>query len=162
MVIYGRKFLNYQRQKILVIGSSFFDKKIFNKVNFLIYDKNNKFHLINFIKKLFTFLKKDFSFIKFYHYFNYYYFFSLFFKKNVIDYTQKNKIKRIYINYEGQPFQNYFINSLKVRDKKIKIYGYVFNTQQLPLHLLYTNQKVDYLVVYDKQIFYQLMKIGLE
>ena len=32
----------------------------------------------------------------------------------------------------------------------------MFNTQPLPLHLLYTNQKVDYLVVYDKQIFYQL------
>ena len=33
-VFIDRKFLNYQRQKILVIGSSFFDKKIFNKVNF--------------------------------------------------------------------------------------------------------------------------------
>ena len=110
-----RKFSNIDNYNNLIIASDSLRNSKYKSQDLVIYrDSEKKFFLFFLIKNVCLFvIKNNFSVIKFIHHFNIYYFYSLWFENKIIKYLKNNKISRIKINYEGQPFQNYFISSLK-------------------------------------------------
>lgn len=154
-----RKFRNIYNFNNLIIASDSLRNSKYKSQDLVIYrDSEKKFFLFFLIKNVCLFvIKNNFSILKFIHHFNVYYFYSLWFENKIIQYLKNNKINRIKINYEGQPFQNYFISSLKKKFPNIIIEAYIFATQPLPLHLLFNNQKIDRIIVYERQIMHQLI-----
>lgn len=138
--------------------------------------KNNLWLLINFdqINQLFktqenvlVFQKK-----KTFFYFNYLFYFSLiknffiilFFNKKLIDKNffinlygvlhrvlNKNKISRVFLAYESQPFQHAIIKFLKMKNKNIKIIGNLHsNLPPLPTDFIYKKKyEPDKLIVHS-------------
>jgi hypothetical protein len=154
-----RKFRNIKSFNNLVIASDSLTGSKYKSQELVIYrDNEKKFSLFFLIKNICLFIiRNNFSIIKLFHYFHVYYFYSLWFENRIMQYLKHNKINYIKINYEGQPFQNYFISSLKKNYPNIFIEAHIFNSQPLPMHLLFNKQKIDRLIVYQKQIKYQLI-----
>ena len=155
-----RKFSNINKYKNLIIASDNLQGSKYRNQDLVIYRKNEKkFFVFFLLKSILVFLyKNNFSIINFLHYFNIYTFYSIWFTEKIMKYVKENKINCLKINFEGQPYQNYFINLVKKYNPDIKIEAYIFATQPLPLHLLYNNQKIDKIYVYDQQVKFQLFK----
>jgi len=111
------------------------------------------------IKKIFYLLfKYKFSLKKVIHYCNFYSMFAESLAERIYHCINKNNIKNIMMPYEGQPFQKYLIKYIKQKNPKIKITGYAHSSQPLPLHLMYIDNKIDYLVAHNQDQFFHLNK----
>lgn len=101
----------------------------------LIYKKNYSRSLVFFFKELFkNLIRYKFNPKKFIHYFSA----QTIFAKKINEYTniilQNNKIDKVILPYEGQPFQNFVLSNL---DKKIKTYGIIHSIlPALPTNLI--------------------------
>jgi|TARA_Y100000031_G_C8247131_1_gene398663 hypothetical protein len=85
-----------------------------------------KLNLKNFFKQLFkTFWENKFSLIKLFHYFPYHSLFAKNISQILTKLIKENKINKILLPYEPQPFQQYLIQNTKKIDKKIKVVGYI-------------------------------------
>ena len=85
--------------------------------------------LIDFLKFV---IKNKFSTKKIFHYFNFNSQFSKIIFPNIATLIKKNKFKKIFLFYEAQPYQNYFIK--KIKDKyKVPTIGF-YHSGLLPVH----------------------------
>lgn len=134
----------------------------FNKIkllsgNILFLNDNKKIKIWSLLKILYEiFLKYNCSIYKFYNYANFYSLFAILVFKNIKKIIIKYKIKVLHIPYEGQPFQKYLIQGLKITYPKIKIFGYAHASQPLPLHMLNKNNKMDNLIVSSHDHYHQM------
>ena len=74
---------------------------------------------------------------------------------DLFEFTNKmniyNNTKNLLIVYEGQPFNNYLINKIKIHYKNIKVYGLVHSTlPMLPLNYIKRRGHPDYLLTPGK------------
>ncbi len=131
-----KKFKKKNLKNIFVLSKS----SIF-KINTII----NLFYLIKFVCILIV--KKNF-----FYSINVYSFFSYIFYSNFEKIFNKKKIKRIYMSYEGQPFQNYLIEKIKYQNKNIQIIGIVNSFQPFPIHLYNQTNSPDKIICCHRSI----------
>lgn len=123
------------------------------------YNEKISYNIFFLLKKIIKiFYKNNFSITKSIHYINFYSNFAEELSNNIYECVKRCKIKNIYIPYEGQPFQDYLIKSLKKKSHKTKIIGYAHSSQPLPLHLIYKNNKIDKLIAHNKNQLFHLNK----
>jgi hypothetical protein len=138
-----KKVLIYRDQNLIKKTDKniifFYQIKKINIFNKLIYLKYILKH--NSIKDFFCYINAESYFA--------YYFFKII-KKNI----NLNKMKKVFISYEGQPFQKYFISELKKINKKCKVISYDHALDAFPINLLYNkNFSPDLLMVHSKDQF---------
>lgn len=106
--------------------------------NVVILYNNNKKSLLFLIKKFFKILKEnDFSLNKFFNYFSSQTIFAEIVNSNLSVLIKKNKVNKIVMPYEGQPFQNFVIKNLKNKFINIKTIGFVHSMiPALPLNFI--------------------------
>ena len=111
-----------------------------------------KLNLKNFFKQLFkTFWENKFSFIKLFHYFPYHSLFAKNMSQALTKLIKENKIKKILLPYEQQPFQQYLIQNTKKIDKKIKVIGYIHSAlSSFPIDYIFRDIVPDKVLVHGE------------
>jgi hypothetical protein len=106
--------------------------------NVVILFNNNKKSFFFLIKKFFKILKEfGLSFNKCFHYFSSQTIFAEIVNSNLSVLIGKNKIEKIVMPYEGQPFQNFVFKNLKEKFIDIKTIGFVHSMiPALPLNYI--------------------------
>ncbi len=96
-------------------------------------NKNKKYiNLSIFLKTLLNILQiSKLSILNFFHYFSFYSFYAITLK-NIIFQNNLNKIKKIIMPYEGQPFQNYIFEEISLYYSNIQTIG-INHSSLLPL-----------------------------
>ena len=129
---------------------------LYNKKNFFKYDL---FYLIKIIYQ--NFLSNSLSIKKIFHSLSSNITFSNLLVDSINEEIKTEKIKKLIIPYEAQPFQRNLINEFKKKNKKIITIGYVHDVQALPVHyapleglpdilLLHSLDQKKYLIKYLK------------
>ena len=129
---------------------------LYNKKNFFKYDL---FYLIKIIYQ--NFLSNSLSIKKIFHSLSSNITFSNLIVDSINEEIKTEKIKKLIIPYEAQPFQRNLINEFKKKNKKIITIGYVHDVQALPVHyapleglpdilLLHSLDQKKYLIKYLK------------
>ena len=141
VLIYKDKNLIKKTEKNISFFFQGNQNRLLNKYLFLKYIIEN-----NSIKNIFCFINSD-SYLA-------YYFFQLF-KKRI----NLTKLENIFIAYEGQPFQKYFINNIKKYNSKCKILAYDHALDAFPINLLYdSNFSPDLLMVHSRDQYQAYIK----
>ncbi len=115
--------------------------------NVIILYNKKKFNLFFLTKKIFEIIIKNFfSLSKIFHYLSVQTVFAESVNLNLNLVIAKNKIKKVILPYEGQPFQNYLIKNLKLKDKNISILGFIHSMlPALPLNFIKKDGSPDYI-----------------
>ena len=110
----------------LISLDNYVPKKV-NKNIFILSKKNkNKFSLIYLLKKIFCLIfQNKFSLFKISHYCWYEYDFAEKTKSLFMKTFKNNNIKKLLINYESVPFQNYLIKAVKKKNIRTNTIGYL-------------------------------------
>ena len=156
------KINSYNKNILWVV--LYMDKKLPNKISeniILISNLQSKNKLRYFLSIFYLFkilFEKNFKLKKIFHELSY----SSLLAKN-IHYKLKpiinpQKIKKIFIPYEGQPFQNFIPAQLKKINNKIKIYGYVSHNLPHSFDMIYRNGSPDILFLQSKDQVYHFSK----
>ena len=97
---------------------------------------------LNFFQTLILLVKElNFKILNIYKVFSYQSFFAINFYKLVYPEIKKLNLKKIILPYEGQPIQNFFIQKIKKKFKKTKIYGFLHTfPQAIPLNYIYRSE----------------------
>ncbi len=135
-IILVDKTFPHSNNNIIQIEENYFKK--FSVKNFI----------LQFIKTLYD---NKFSLSKFLHYFPYP---SLFAKNTsdiLIDIIKENKIKKLMMPYEPQPFQQYLIGNTKKIKKNIKVVGYLHSAiSSFPTEYIFRENSPDKLLVHGE------------
>ncbi len=113
--------------------------------------QNNKFSLINFLKNILIVLKNSkFSITKFFHYLPFSSVFAFSINKFLIPIIKNVNFKEIFMPYESQPFQQFFIKNIKEKiSKKIKVTGYIHSfLPAMPTYYIYRKFSPDRILVH--------------
>ena len=102
---------------------------LYNQKNFFKYDL---FYLIKIIYK--NFLNNGFSVKKIFHSLSSNITISNLIVDSINKEIETEKIEKLIIPYEAQPFQRNLINDFKIKNKKVVTIGYVHDVQALPVH----------------------------
>ena len=113
----------------------------------LLFKKKTKKSLIYLLKVFFkTLLDNNLSIKKFFHYFSSQTVMAEIVNLKILSIINQNKIKKIIMPYEGQPFQNYVFRNLKKIDHKIRTIGVVHSmVPALPLNFVKRDGAPDYI-----------------
>ena len=140
--IFYDKFTNSRsnQYKKTIIFLIYLDDILPKKIpeNVIILYNKKKFDF-RFFLKLFlkTIFKNSFSLKKFFHYFSSQTVFAEIVNTKLFSIISKNKISKIILPYEGQPFQNYVLKNLKKKNKKIITIGFIHSMiPALPLNFI--------------------------
>lgn len=134
---------------------NFLGNKIPRKVDnntIIIQNQNNKFSFFNFFKNIIIVLRcSKFSFKNFFHYLPFSSVFAFSINNHLIPIIKNIKLKEIYIPYESQPFQQFFIKSIKNINKKIKVIGYIHSfLPAMPTYYIFRRFSPDKIMVHGK------------
>ena len=136
---YKDKYFNYYsknyKNTLFFLNSvdGYSPKKIQDNIIIFKRDNNNLTHIkliINFINFI---IKNKLSLKKIFHEFNFLSQFSNKVFPHLMEAVHQNKLKKIILFYEAQPYQNNFINELKKNKINIETIGF-YHTGLLPLH----------------------------
>ena len=129
------------------------DNKIPKKVkkNILIFKKkqNKSYSLLFFFKIILKiFIRYRFSLKKFFHYCWVDYNLAEIISEKFTNFFKNKKINNVLLNYEGIPFQNYLLKSIKKINPKIQTLGYLHCAPwPVQTDLFYKKQKLDKFIV---------------
>ena len=127
--------------------------------------QNNKFSLINFLKNILIVLKNSkFSIKKFFHYLPFSSVFAFSINKFLIPIIKNVNFKEIFMPYESQPFQQFFIKNIKEKiGKKIKVTGYIHSfLPAMPTYYIYRKFSPDRILVHgshQKKNSYEIFRM---
>ena len=164
--LFHDKFSNISSNKLLdtIFFVIYLDKDIPIHIpkNVVLLFNKKKINLVFFIKIFFkTIVKNIFSLQKIFHYLSVQTVFAEIVNKNLNQLIGKNKIDKVIIPYEGQPFQNYLIKNLKNKNKNILIFGFIHSMlPALPLNFIKKDGSPDYLFtsgVAQKKLFFRYL-----
>jgi hypothetical protein len=104
----------------------------------IFYKLSNNYNFIFLLSILFKKIKNlFFTPSLFFHYFSYQTIFAEIVSKFFFDTFNMNKIKKVIMPYEGQPFQNFIFKNIKKKYSKIKTIGFVHSMiPALPLNFI--------------------------
>ncbi len=135
----------------LISLDNYIPKKIRSNVAIIAKKNNNSYSLTYLLKHLFQLLiPSNFNLLR--HICWKEFDFSKIVLKQAQNLMKGMNIKNLIINYEGIPFQNYLINSLKKINSNINTYGYLHCAPwPIQLDLIYKKQSLDKLIVSGQQ-----------
>ena len=156
------KINSYNKNILWVVF--YMDKKLPNKISeniILISNLQSKNRLRYFLSIFYLFkilFEKKFKLKKIFHELSY----SSLLAKNIHHKLKlminPKKIKKIFMPYEGQPFQNFIPAQLKKINNKIKICGYVSHNLPHSFDMIYRNGSPDILFLQSKDQVYHFSK----
>tara|TARA_B100002052_G_scaffold286797_1_gene301045 strand:+ start:1157 stop:2503 length:1347 start_codon:yes stop_codon:yes gene_type:complete len=109
----------------------------------------NLFYLFKTILKIF--LQNSLNLKKVAHYASSHSNFGNIVLKKTKPYLSNKKLKKIFMPYEAQPFQQMIISFTKKNNKKIKILGYIHDFEPITPNLIYKKDSPDLLLLPGKQ-----------
>ena len=133
-----------------VLIQSAINKKIGDNI-LLIHPKKKKFSFFNFIRNILLVIQNSkFSFINFFRYLPFSSVFALSINRSLFNTIKNIDFKIIYVPYESQPFQQYFIKIIKEKfKKKVKVIGYIHSfLPAMPTYYIYRKFSPDQLLVH--------------
>ena len=113
-----------------------------NNEKFYIFQKSftKTYNFIFFLKIILKVIfENKFSLIKIIHELNTDAIFAKIIVEKILLVIKKNNIKKVFLPYEGQPFQKHLVKTIKRKLKKVKIYGFINAIQPFPIHLFEKN-----------------------
>ena len=162
--LFHDKFTNISSNKLkdTIFFVIYLDSIVPNYIpkNVVLLFNRKQINFVFFIKEIFkNILKNNFSFKKILHYLSVQTVFAEIVNQNLNKLISKNKINKIVIPYEGQPFQNYLIKNLKKKNKDILTFGFIHSMlPALPLNFIKKDGSPDYLFLSgnaQKKLFYK-------
>ena len=112
--------------------------------------KTFNFNIFFLIKYCFFIIKKNkFNFYNIYHQLSQQSCFAYLVNKIIENKIDFKNIKKIFIPFESQPFQNLIIQNLKKKNKNLKIVGYDHSIDALPINNMYKKYSPDILYVHS-------------
>ncbi len=142
--------LNKKNLWIVIYEESLLPKKIGDNI-LLIHPKKKKFSFFNFIRNILLVIQNSkFSFINFFRYLPFSSVFALSINRSLFNTIKNIDFKIIYVPYESQPFQQYFIKIIKEKfKKKVKVIGYIHSfLPAMPTYYIYRKFSPDQLLVH--------------
>ena len=153
-IFYDKYFKNSSSNKknlwIIIYEEKLLPKKLSDNI-LIVHIKNKKFSFFNFIKNILLIIKNsEFSITNFFRYLPFSSVFALSINQNLFNIIKNIKFKIIYIPYESQPFQQYFIKIIKEKfRKKVKVIGYIHSfLPAMPTYYIHRKFSPDKLLVH--------------
>ena len=147
---FGKTSENNENLWIINYSDSKLPEKLTGNI-IIIKSQKDKFSFINFLKNILIVLKNSkFSIQKFFHYLPFSSVFAFSINKFLIPIIQNINFKEIYMPYESQPFQQFFIKNIKEKiSKNIKVTGYIHSfLPAMPTYYIYRRFSPDRILVH--------------
>ena len=147
---FGKSSNDIENLWIIIYEDHLIPKTITNNI-ILDLPKKNNFSILCFIKNILSIYKSStFSSFNFFRYLPFSSVFASSVSKNLLPLINHINFKNIYIPYESQPFQQYFIQNIKLNLKKnIKVIGYIHSfLPALPTYYIFRKFSPDQILVH--------------
>jgi hypothetical protein len=124
--------------------------------NVILLSNKKKINFLYIVKYFFIFLKNEINIYNFFYYFSSHSYLAYSFLEKIKNNVNLNKIKKLLIPYEAQPFQNLLANYIKKKNCNTKIIGYDHSIDAFPINNIYKKELFDIFYLHSKSqyLFY--------